>query len=121
MIRDFVHWLINFYIFQRWYFNFRGYAGFNKREETNVTLILIINAENGDTSKIVGRNGRREDTINKKWAEIKRTKEDKEEEEKEEEKAKDEEKKKQKEKDEEKNKKIKRKHVICVSESTNAI
>jgi len=57
------------------------------------------------------RNERREDTIKKKWVEIKRTKEDKEEEEKEEEKGKD------KEKDEEENKKIKRKYVIYISES----
>jgi hypothetical protein len=83
--------------------------------------MLIIKAENGDTNKIAGRNGRSEDAINKKRAEIKRTKEDKEEEEKEEEKGKDEEQGKQEEKDEGENKRIERKHVICVSESTNAV
>jgi len=72
-------------------------------------------------SKIVRWNGRREDTINTKWAEIKRIKEYKEEEEKEEEKGKDEEKEKQEEKNEEENKKIKSKHVICVNERANAI
>jgi len=82
-----------------------------------VTLIWIRNAENGVRITIVWRNGRREDTINKKWVEIKRTEEDKEEEEKEEEKGKDEEKEQQEKKDEEENKKIKRKHVIYIIES----
>ena len=68
------------------------------------------------------RNRRCEEAINKKWAENKRIKEDKEEEKKEEEKGKDEEEKeKQEEKDEEENKKIKRKNLICVSEGTHAI
>jgi hypothetical protein len=78
-------------------------------------------AENGDTSRIVGRNERREDTINKKAAEIKRTKEDKEDkEEKEKEKKGKDEKEEKQEKNEEESKKIKRKNVICVSECTNA-
>ena len=82
----------------------------------NVTLELIIKPK----TEIRVKWRRREDTINKKWAEIKKTKEDKEEGEKEEEKGIDEEKEKQEKKNEEENKKIKRKYVNCVSESTNA-
>lgn len=47
--------IFNSYIIQQLYSNFRHYAGFNKWEEMDLTLILIENEEKGD--KMVGRKG----------------------------------------------------------------